>query len=464
MIFISFKAFAQVAFIILSFVLIIKTFVNFIVAYYKQRNSKQVDIVERYQIERLRPLVFIKLFANCLTVAFFPQYLLKLTINSHMPASFSAIVYTVYQVFFIIMLIPGGYFGEVKSIKKILIITTLIESVLLAGFALSSNIWEILLLQALFGCMIPISSSAEYAYILRFTHEKNRSFGFALYSNSLKASAIAGIAIGGILVGHLGAQAVFLVSSIVMFFAFLYVIGVIPRISLTDSPLMQARRGAVSFRFVLKELPKIFRNFTFVKTIFCVGFPLGLLNDGIILFSFPLLLSHYHFSSATIGQLLVLATLGFFLSNKFISKRADKYNSKRKTIVFGLLGIGLGLLLIASFKMPFIEHYQRWHLDIFMFVIGLILLGVFRGFIVAPSTAYISENPVTQTIGKNVTLSVYRLFQTLGSVVGPIMIMFLLIKLHYSLLSYVILAGLFVLAAVGTGFGLRLKGQASGYG
>lgn len=444
----SLKKIIQVVFIILSFVLIIKTFSNLIVSYFCTKQNNQPDITNRYHIELLRPLVFIKLFTNCLMATFFPQYLLRLTLSSHMPATFSSIVYVTYQIFFIVMLIPGGYFGEVKSIKKILLVTTMIESILLAGFAYASNIWMILVLQVVFGCVIPISSSAEYAYILGCTHEKNRSFGFALYSNSLQASMIAGFAIGGVLSEFVGARHVFLISSGIMLLAFMYVIFLIPTINLKYISLTQRRRGSMSFRFVLKALPKTFKNLEFIKTIFCVGFPLGLLNDGIILFSLPLLLSHYHFSPATIGQLLVVATLGFFLSNKFISKKADQQTSKRKIMILGLLGIGLGLLLLATIKLPFIMKYQTWHLDLVIFVIGLILLGVFRGFLVAPSTAYISENPVTEKIGKNVALSVYRLFQTLGSIVGPIMVMFLLTQLHYSLLSYVILSGFFVLFAV----------------
>ncbi len=444
----SLKHVLQFAFIVLAIILIVKTFSNLFFSYFISRKKSQVEVTSRHRIELLRLLVFLKLFANCLTVAFFPQYLLKLTIASGMPASFSSIVYTVYQIFFIVMLIPGGYFSEVKSVKKLLIITTLIESVLLAGFALSTNIWEVLILQAVFGCVIPISSSAEYAYVLNYTTEKNRTFGFALYSNSLKASMIAGIAIGSMLVGVVGARSVFSIASIIMFFAFIYVVAMIPRVKFVNSQAVRLRRGLMSFKFVLKEIPKTFKNFDFVKTIFCVGFSLGLLNDGIILFSFPLFLSHYHFSHATIGQLLVIAMLGFFLSNKFISKRVDQTGAKRKTMVYGLLGIGFGLILIACQGLPFIKHFHPWHLDLVIFIVGLMLLGIFRGFLVAPSTTYISENPVTQQIGKNVALSVYRLFQTMGSIVGPIMVMFLLTKLHYSLLSYVILAGLFVLFAI----------------
>ncbi len=425
----------QIVFFILAMVLILKTFANPLISLYQRKKISSHVSAAQHQIELFRPLVFIKLFANSLTVVFFPQYLLKLTLHSGMPASFASVIYVIYQLFFVLMLIPGGYFGEVKSIKKILLVTTFIEAFIFMGFVFSTNIWEILVLQALFGCVIPISSSADYAYILNFTSHKDRSFGFALYSNSLKGSVIAGIVIGGMMVGYLGPSHVFLVASGLVFTAFIYLLFFIPNVTLDSGRLIQARKASMSFKFVLKEIPGALRNFDFVKTVFCTGFPLGFLDDGIVLFSLPLLLSYAHFSQAVIGQLLVIVSLGFFLSNKFISKKADKLNSKKKIIMIGLLGISMGLLFISGLKIQ--------PIGLPLFIIALALLGIFRGFLASPSVSYIAENSTAERLGENVVLSIYRLFQALGSILGPILIMQLLIQYHYSALSYIILAAIF---------------------
>lgn len=419
------------------------------ISFFKKRSSLDEAYDHQHKIELLRPLVFIKLFANGLTITFFPQYILKLTLASHMPTSFASVTYVVYQVVFILMLIPGGYFGEVKSIKKLLLITTFIEALVLLGFAFATNVWEFLMLQAIFGCITPISSSADYAYILNYTNQKSRAQGFALYSNSLKGSMIAGIIVGGMLAAIFSPRELFLIATVFVLIGFCYALFLIPRVTLLEDQMLQLRRGAVNFKFVLKGLPKIFTNLSFVNTIFCVGFPLGVLDQGIVLFGLPLLLSYYHFSHAIIGQLLVIVTLGFFISNRFVSKKADQLNIKKGVMVVGLAGVAGALFFLSSLNL-----LNATHGEMLLFIFGLTVLGLFRGFLVAPASAYISEHAVTEVVGKNVTLSVYRLFQTLGSIVGPMIIMQLFVSSHYHLMSFTVLAATFLVLAVILFFGM----------
>jgi len=186
---------------------------------------------------------------------------------------------------------------------------------------------------------------------------------------------------------------------------------------------------------VLKKLPLALKNIDLLKTILLVGLPFGLFEEGIILFSLPLILSHYQISHDKIGQLLVLFSIGFFITNKYIAKKADKLLSETYFIFFGLLGIALSLLLISYFNLK-------------IYIIGIFLLGIFRGLIFSPAISHVSKTSVAESLGKNVTFSFYKLFETFGRIIGPILLMQLLLFFNYSSISYAIMGLLFIVIAL----------------
>jgi MFS family permease len=431
------SAFITCAYMALAIFLALKAPANLIMVARNARRVSSEKNLLHYKIEKLRLLVFIKVFANCLTVVFFPSYLLRLTVLAHAPETLASFAYVMYQLFFILMLIPGGYLSEVKSSKRLLLIATFAEGIIFLMFGLTSNLWIAFGLQIIFGCVVPLSSSAEYAYLFSVSPPEERNVSLASYANSLKGASIAGILAGGLLASRIGGKNVFFVSSLLMGLATLYALWIIPTMEMPKN-IVNARRGSSGFQFMIRQLPTIFKHPEFLKTIFCVGLPLGLLDDGIILFSMPLLLSYYHYSHEHIAQLLVLVSLGFFIFNKSISFQADQQKKEKPILILGLLGMAASLALFAFSSF----------LGIFAMATSLFLIGIFRGFLVAPGIAYLSQTPIAQELGKNVSLSVYRLVQTAGSIIGPILMMSLLTSFHYHSGLYFCLTGLFILFAI----------------
>jgi predicted MFS family arabinose efflux permease len=409
-----------------------KTFINLFISWRSNRTFTKKPF---HAIELVRPLIFIKLFANCLSVVFFPQFLLKITIASGMPQSAASLLYATYQIIFILMIIPGGFLVEVKNLKRLLIITTFFESLVFLGLAFAYLFWQILLLQAAFGLLIPISSATEYAYIFKLSSKKERAHAIALYSNTLRGAMIAGIFTGGMLVNHLGIRGIFLTASCIVFLSIFYITLLVPKIKPKyDIRIKKIPVQQFTFKFVLKNSPLVLKNLNLLKTILLVGLPFGLFEEGIILFSLPLILSHYQISHDQIGQLLVLFSIGFFITNKYIAKKTDKLLAETYFIFFGLLGIALSLLLISHFNLK-------------IYIIGIFLFGIFRGFIFSPTISYVSKTAVAESLGKNVTYSFYKLAETLGRIIGPILIMQLLLFFNYSSISYAIMGALFTLIA-----------------
>jgi len=433
----------NIAIVLLATFLIGKTIINLSMARRKTKKISSLNKKNLYAIEIIRVLIFFKLFANCLVIPFFPQFLTKITVASHLPATFASIAFIVYQLFAFMMLLPSGFLAEFTQAKKTLALTTFIQSLLVLGFSLATNFWEILTIQIIFGCLVPISTALEYSYAFQLSSEKNRNHTIALYSNTIQGAMISGIIIGGILSTYISTTIVFLISSSIIFLFTFYVLIYVPNIKISShQPISQK----INLPSAIKNLPLALKNIHFIKVSSLIGLPLGLLCEGIVFFGLPIMMSHRHIPHDQIAQMLILFTIGFFITNKIISKKADRFNNENKFLCFGLLGIAAGLFILT------IPYYP-----IITLAIGLTLLGLFRGFITSPAIAYISKSPVTLSIGKNVTFSIYNIFETSGKIIGPLIIAQLFTLTNYSTFVFAITGISFILFAFILGY--RTKAQ-----
>ncbi len=431
------KELINIAFICLALFLIGKTFSNLLVSWYKNyrrpKKTLQGKRLGMHSIEIIRVFAFAKLFAVSLNIVFLSRFMMEITIASGMPQSFGGVVYALYQIAFIMMLIPSGYLVEIKNLKLLLIIATCIEGATFVGYAFTNNVWELLVLQVVIGLTVPLATAVVYAYIFKLSGRSNRGQAIASYSNTLRGAAIAGTFAGGLLLSHLSMRTIFLIGGAVNFLAALYALVLVPNIKaryfVTKMRNIPAAR--INFKTVLKSLPNMLKSIDFLKTVLLVGLPLGILEEGIILFSMPIILPHYGVKPETIGKLLVLFSIGFFITNKYISKLADKKKLESLCMVVGLFGWAVSLCLIAGM-----------HLGIIVITFGLLLLGIFRGFIFSPAMSYVSKHPVTVRVGKNVPIAVYSFFETAGRIIGPILMIQLLVIFNYSDKAFLVIGGI----------------------
>ncbi|MBN1684829.1 MAG: MFS transporter [Gammaproteobacteria bacterium] len=440
-----------ISFLVLSLFLCFKAVWNLITACRQRRlGLKEIGLCRGlYTVELIRPMVFFKLFASCLTVAALPQYFMHIALTSGKSQLAASYLYVMYQTIYILMIIPGGFLVEARNLKRLYILITLLEAIAWLIFGFAQNFWVIFLIQTVFGCLVPLSSATEYAYLFKLSSEKRRNIAIALYSNTLRGAIISGVFIGSILVSYFGVRNVFIIASgivlLTVFYSFIYLPRIKPK---HDIRIKRIPLRSFDIKTALKKFPLFVRDINFLKIVIFVGFSIGLLDDGVVLFSMPLLLAHYHFTYVDIGTILVLFSMGFFVSNKYISKKADKLRQENRFLFWGLLGSALSLILIASFDLGFIPKMFR-STSVIIAMIGLLSLGIFRGFLFSPAIGSISQNRVALKTGRNVALSFYKLFQTFGTILGPILMMNLLIYFKFSPLVYAIIGGgLFIFAFI----------------
>ncbi|MBN2690100.1 MAG: MFS transporter [Gammaproteobacteria bacterium] len=436
---------------VLSLILIGKTFYNLYVAYGFKRNGLQsggktsTQKLGFFTIELLRPVAFFKIFANYLTFIFLSQYFLQITILSKMPKIYASWLYVFYMFFLVLAMIPSGYFVETKNLKNNFILVTILESLLYVGFAFAHSFLVLILLQIFFGILKPFSSAIEYAYIFRVSSVNSYAQAVSLYTNSLRGAIIAGTFIGGILVGFCGLRITFLVAALILLATSVYIYLVLPKIRPQVSRTKLARSGAgMTFVSVLKELPNILKNKSFAVMLCFVAIPLGALEDGVLFFCLPLVLQHVGVSRSIIAELFVLFSLGFLLTNKWIAKKSDAKRAERKYVFYGCVGMAASIIPISL--------VQNSVFGLLMVAIALFAIGAFRGFVISPTVAIVSKGEAARAVGKNVALSVYNIANSVGRIIGPIVLMQLLLFIDFSAISYFIMAIFFMMIPLASVF------------
>ena len=434
--------FSLIFFYVLAILLIGKTFYNLIVVLKKQKHANIITKTEKlYNVELIRPLIFVKYFATCFTIPFLSQYILNITLAAGFSNQIASFAYVMYQVFFMLMIVPSGFIMEFGRIKRMLFIFFLLEAITYFILGVTHSFWVILAMQIMFGIIIPISSSAEYAYILAYSTQQNRGEALALYSNTTKGAMISGIFLGGVLASSIGPAHTLIVSGLLITACLFYIVFIIPKVDckIIDCGVVNREIQSKSIlKLNFKKLWLIIKDLEFMKTILLVAFPIGILRDGIFLFSLPIILTYKHIPHETVGQIMVLFSIGFFITNKYISKKADKSKNESYYLFLGLMGSTLALFLISGLD----------NKGIYLLSIGLLILGIFRGFLLSPSMSFISKSSSSSIIGRNVSISIFRLFQVLGQIAGPILVAFLLSRTHHSSFMFAIIGGLCLVFAV----------------
>ena len=255
--------------------LMTKTIYNLVMAVYKARFrrgashlSKTTDAAS-FMIEKLRFMIFVKFFSNCLTVSFLSQYILHLAQLAGAKANLASLAYVIYTLIFALMIVPGGYLVEVKNVKLTLVVMLALEAVVFFVLGVTHCFWLIFIIQALFGMIIPVSSSAEYAYLFVFSSEQNRSHTLALYNNTVKGAMISGVFLGGLILPYLHEQGVFLLACTLVLFCAVYAGLFIPKIDIDEKKRQTLSRRFLKkahFKEVFKHIPIIinllgFENF-----------------------------------------------------------------------------------------------------------------------------------------------------------------------------------------------------------
>jgi MFS family permease len=392
-----------------------------------------------------------------LSAAFLPQYFQKLAVDAGVNVDISTLFSIYYATYALALPLTGGMV-EKKGPKPFLLVGAgfIVTALLLLSFV--PNFYVLFLIQVISGLGEGMFFIAVQSYVLSVASAGQRTKGAAIIVNSLYGGLLSGTAIGALLVAdpEVAQRGVFILGSIIAIFALLYVVMLIPRItkedfSETDADLEASDDATLTIthqfsRDSLKasledaearagigsRLLRAFTDIEFVATAILIGIPVKIILAGLFKASLPLVLTRYNYPTEDVGQIMMLYSGGVLLSSAFISRITDRIGKTSAVLFIGAVGSGLGLVLMGLIGWDTIVQSGAIYVATATLLFGISLLGLAHGFIQAPIITHVANTNTADRFGKGSATSLYRLFERIGNIGGPLLVGALLVQSNYN--------------------------------
>ena len=213
-------------------------------------------------------------------------------------------------------------------------------------FTNSINVWSILLLSGILGCINAFDTPARQAFLIEMVEDKDDlSNAIALNSSMFNAARLIGPSIAGILIAATGEGVCFLINAISYFFvlASLLLMKFTPKESKhVKKPVFKELKEGLSYTFGIVSIKYIILLLTLVSL---MGMPYTVLMP---VFAKEIL----HGGAHTFGFLMGASGLGALISALYLASKKDvKGLDKLIPLAAGVFGVGL---ILFSFSRSFI--------------------------------------------------------------------------------------------------------------
>ncbi|MEJ2756290.1 MAG: MFS transporter, partial [Gammaproteobacteria bacterium] len=370
----------------------------------------------------LRPVFTLGVFIEGLNLAFLPNYLKHFTSGG--PVS---IFFTSYFLCFALALVPAGRYAARRHLPHMMIVAFILNFIGLYLLVFAQNIYWAIAARALSACGQGILLIAVQAHLLRLETGSTRSGGARLIVLGFNIGVISGTSIGALLASLFGEAPVFLIGMAVCVFCILYISRTItPTPSSTPRhPKHQLSISQLSIKTTLiASYLKNFLNPELLKLTLLIGIPAKAAFTGVLVFALPLVLSGFNLTKDEVGQILIFYSFGIVVTTTLINKISNTGISPAALLFMGCIGSGFGLIIISYTSSLSLAPTQ---LKI-MITVGILLLGLFHGFIHAPAVTYIARLTHIKTEDRPALIANYRLLERVGHIMGPTLATLFLIQ------------------------------------
>lgn len=447
-------------------------FFNLINAFNKEQGREPTpQRREEFQLRLIAPFYFMIVFADALTNSFLPQHFRELALSQQLDPALVSTLFTVYFASYALALVFTNMLSEKHGLKPLFLAGTLLSATELLSLAFVQNFYAMFVVQALAGLGQGIAFIGVQSYILKVASGLKRTRSAAIIVFGYNGGVLSAVAIGGLLAADpaVGRQGVFITGAIIALAVFLYAALLIPRklvtaeeVELVSGTLpaeeietLEPTSNSPAVKIGLwGELGRAFTDLRFIKVAFLMGIPTKVVMAGLITATLPLLLAQQKYQTEDIAQLIMIYSTTVLISSRLISVLADKTGQIGLILFLGILLSGVGLILIGLLGWNDLFAGSWPFLMTLLLIAGLVALGLSHGCIQAPVVSYVANTSTAGKLGKSGATSLYRLFERVGNIGGPVIISQLLLFSNGSL-SAISLLGL-ILLCLGILFALRL--------
>ena len=346
-------------------------------------------------------------------------------------------MFVAYYLCFALTLVPAGYYAQRIGQRPLMAGGLALTGLGLALLTLPLGVGGLLLGRALAGVGQGMLFIGVQSYILAVASPGRKTQGASIIVYGFQGGMIAGMAIGSLLVGYVGAHGVFNLAATTAVAMAFYAAAVVPA----------AAAGAVaghSLRDDLRQLAHDVRqslsSAALLRTIALVGIPAKAVLTGVILFALPLLMAQAGYSQEDIGQVLMIYAAGVVLASGYASRVVDRSGRSSIVLFLGAVVSGLGLAIMALTGWPALAATSFGAtLQTALLVVGILTVGLAHGLINAPIVTHVADLDVARRIGASSATAAYRFLERIGHVAGPLVVgqLFLFGGLDAALLAWI---------------------------
>ena len=367
----------------------------------------------------IRPVIFLLVMADGFCTSFFPIYVETLyqPIWGLSKEVVLGLPISAFMLFFALTMPLTGTWSDRSGWFKPLVAGIGLNAVGLLMTALSMNMIQLLVARSVTAVGFGMVYMGSQRFIFDNTSPVSRSLGMAAFLAAFFGGDICGTVMGGMLADRIGYAEVFAVSAVVSSSALLccwFVFRNDPRMPRGRRPAPTGRN-----RFLLKDAFGVLRDPEFCATVFLQAIPAKMTLIGFLYYFIPLYLKRLGTLQSDIGRVIMCYGIALVFLGPLFSRFFDKAGLRKYYVVAGGFLTGLSML-------SFIHAQGASH------AFGLvILLGIAQTMSVSSQTAFISETPIIGVLGAGAGLGLFRLWERLGNISGPILMGFLIAQYGY---------------------------------
>lgn len=365
----------------------------------------------------IRTPLFIFIFAEELSRSFFPIYVKELyaPIPGLTPEMVIGLPISVFMLMVAIATPFAGSWADRFGPRRVFMIGLVPAVIGFIGTGLALSLYDLLFWRCLCAFGYATIYIACQGYIADNTDSSNRAQGMALFMGGVFAAGICGAAIGGILADRIGFRLTFFVSTALALLAGILVVNLID-----PQPERKTRTAKRGLR--LGDFFTLLSNPRFLTLILFGAIPGKIILTGFLFYLAPLYLKLLGDNQSTIGRVLMAYGIVTIVATPIFAKAADRWKAHRWFVGIGTVLSGVGLFAIM---------FQQ---STFAVLAGVVMLGLGHAMSISPQLAMVPEICAREVaeIGQTTVLSVFRLIERMGSVIGPFIVAALIGHFGYS--------------------------------
>lgn len=370
---------------------------------------QQAEVINdvNVEVQMVRILTFLFMFAEMLSRPFLPIYAKELLTNSSTFSSALLISLPVTGFLFgMAISMPLAGRGSDRFGRRYGFIFGALA--VAAGLLISGGTSHFILLvlaRTLSGIGYACMFMSCQGYVLDKTNEQNRAQGMASFVSAIMVAEICAPAIGGILADKIGVRLVFIFGALIAITAATLAIRILDN----NNARRPASKLAI-FPTYQQLIQQLICNRRFIALAILSGIPAKLIYSGFLIYLLPLLLTDFSSTTSEIGRYAMTYGIAALLLSPVFAKLADRYQAHVAMVSCGGVLTGLGLLPMFFFA----------NKDLVL--LGIVALGIGQAMSISAQITLVGR--LTQSemaqLGSGSVLGVFRLIERLGAAAGPI--------------------------------------------